>query len=378
MRIVFLDSGTEWRGGQYQVLHLGLELQKRGHELLLVCQKPSPLHSRARQKGLPVEAVRMRGDLDFRAWVRAAGILRMFKPDLVHAHTGRGHAVGLGATFFHDVEAFVVTRRVGTPLKITIVNRIKYSRLVSSFVAISGHVAETLRVAGVPSSRIRVIPSAVALEDFEADEERAGGAGAESAGQIGTPAVAGVRPGLGIPEEAPIVLNVGSLSREKSQQDVLRVASIVAKAVPGVRFQIAGVGPLRSRLEKISRDLGVNSLVQFLGFRDDVPSLMKDASVFLFPSESEGLGSAALQAMAAGLPVVAADSGGVRDIVKHGETGFIFARRDVASMADAVVRLLKDRDLSAKIGAKARLAAGGYSFQRCCALHEELYRELLG
>jgi glycosyltransferase involved in cell wall biosynthesis len=358
MRIVFLDSGTEWRGGQYQVLHLALELQKRGHELLLVCQKPSPLHSRARQKGLTVEAVRMRGDLDFRAWVRTAGILRMFKPDLVHAHTGRGHAVGLGATFFQDVEAFVVTRRVATPLKITFINRIKYSRLVSAFVAISEHVAEMLRAAGVPSSRVRVIPSAVALEEFEAGEGQGGGSG--------------------VPEGAPIVVNVGSLSKEKAQQDVLRVASIVAKAVPGVRFQIAGAGPLRSRLEKISRDLGLNSVVEFLGFRDDVPSLMKAASVFLFPSESEGLGSAALQAMAAGLPVVATDSGGVRDIVKHGETGFIFARRDVASMADAVVRLLKDHDLSAGMGAKARLAAAEYSFQHCCSLHEELYAELVG
>jgi glycosyltransferase involved in cell wall biosynthesis len=377
MRIVFLDSGKEWRGGQYQVLNLGLELRKRGHELLLVCEKQSPLHSRAKARGLPVEAVRMRGDLDFRAWVRVAGMLRMFKPELVHAHTGRAHAVGLGATFFQDVDAFVVTRRVGTSLKINLLNRIKYSRLVSSFVAISEHVADTLRLAGVSPARIRVIPSAVALEEFEG--------GGEEGTDIARPAAAGgaasgekgIRAGLGLADGTPLVLNVGSLSKEKSQQDVLRVAGVVAKTAPNARFLIAGAGPLRHRLERISKDLEVDSVVRFLGFRDDVTALMRAASVFLFPSESEGLGSVVLQAMAAGLPVVATDSGGTREIVKHGETGFLFARRDVASMADAVSKLLREPDLARQMGANARRMAAEFSFQRCCARHEELYKELL-
>jgi glycosyltransferase involved in cell wall biosynthesis len=365
VRIVFLDSGKEWRGGQYQVLNLGLELQGRGHELLLICQKLSPLHARAKERGLAVEAVRMRGDLDFRAWVRVAGILRMFKPDLLHAHTGRAHAVGLGATLFQDVEAFVVTRRVATPLRINIVNRIKYSRLVSSFVAISEHVAETLRFAGVSPGRVRVIPSAVRLDEFEVEEQD---------GAVG----ARLRANAGVLEDAPVVLNVGSLSKEKSQQDVLRVASIVGKEIPAARFMIAGTGPLRHRLERVAKDVEVGSFVRFLGFRDDVPALMKTASVFLFPSESEGLGSAALQAMAAGLPVVAADSGGIREIVKHGETGFLFARHDVASMADAVVKLLREEDLARQMGENARRLAADFSFQRCCAEHEELYKELVG
>jgi glycosyltransferase involved in cell wall biosynthesis len=81
--------------------------------------------------------------------------------------------------------------------------------------------------------------------------------------------------------------------------------------------------------------------------------------------------------MAAGLPVVATDSGGTREIVKHGETGFLFARRDVASMADAVSKLLREPDLARQMGANARRMAAEFSFQRCCARHEELYKELL-
>jgi glycosyltransferase involved in cell wall biosynthesis len=158
--------------------------------------------------------------------------------------------VGLGATFFQDVAAFVVTRRVGTPLKINFVNRIKYSRLVSSYVAISEHVAETLKLAGVSPARIRVIPSAVTLEEFEVGEQ--GSVEAAEPGAVSGAIAAGakIRTGLGLAEGTPLVLNVGSLSKEKSQQDVLRVAGVVARTMPDALPE-AGAGPLRW-LERIS------------------------------------------------------------------------------------------------------------------------------
>ncbi len=361
MRIVFVDSGREWRGGQYQVFNLAKQLGKRRHDLLLVCEKKSPLHARAKEAGVAVEAVRMRGDLDLKAGVRLAGILRVFQPELVHAHTGRAHAVALGATFFQDVGAFVVTRRVGTPLRIRIFNRPKYSRLVSAFVAISDHVEERLKAAGIPSGRIRVIPSAVDVQEFEENVD-----------------TATLRQNIGLPETAPVVLNVGALSKEKAQQDIVRIARIVKDRVPEARFLVAGTGPLRHRLEAMAREYGVQSTVHFLGFRDDVPGLIRLASVFVFPSESEGLGSAVLQAMAGGLPVIASDSGGTAELVKHNETGFMFARHDVASMADATARVLLEPELAKRLGESARVLAQGYSFERAAALHEDLYRELVG
>jgi glycosyltransferase involved in cell wall biosynthesis len=361
MRIVFIDSGNEWRGGQYQVFGLAQELRAKRHEMLLVCQKRSPLHERAKQAGLPVEAVRMRGDLDFKAWLRVAGILRVFQPELVHAHTGRAHAVALGATFFQEVGAFVVTRRVGTPLRIRFVNRLKYSRLVSAFVAISEHVAGTLTSAGISPGRVHVIPSAVNLEEFEEEPPRPD-----------------LRQELDLKEGTPVVLNVGFLSKEKSQKDVVRVARIVKDRVPDVKFIVVGSGPLRHKLEGLAKEYDVDSIVRFLGFRDDVPALMRLSSMFLFPSESEGLGSVVLQAMASGLPVIASESGGTSEIVRHGETGFVFAKHDVASMADAVARLVSEPGLRTEMGKRGRSLAEGYSFERCCTMHEELYRELVG
>ncbi len=361
MRILFVDSGFDWRGGQYQVLNLAVELCERGHEMLLVCQRGSALESRSREKGLSIETVRMRGDADVAAWSRLGGILRAFRPNVIHAHTGRAHAVALGATFFHDVDALVVTRRVSSSIRRAVLSKLKYSRLVTVFVAISSCVARTLLEAGVPSGRIRVIPSCVRLEDFE---------GVHASDRLFSE--------LELSGDEPIVLNVGSLSKEKSQEDILSVAQNVLREIPDARFFIAGEGRLRQRLEKRARELGVESAVHLLGFRTDIPELMKISRLFIFPSKSEGLGTSVLQALAAGLPVVASDAGGISEVVEDGRTGFLVGVHDVTSMSAAVMKLLRDRQLASDFGERGRVAARSYSFEKAGASHEELYRELAG
>jgi glycosyltransferase involved in cell wall biosynthesis len=361
MRILFVDSGRSWRGGQYQVLNLGTELHKRGHEILLVSQSGSPLQLKWRERGLPGEAVHIRGDVDIKAWVRLAGVLRAFEPAVVHAHTGHAHSVALAASFFHDVNALVVTRRVARPIRKTFFNRMKYSRFVTRFVAISAFVAKTLKDIGVSPERISVIPSSVRVEEFETRE--------------GAPET---RLELGLSDGDFVILNVGSLSREKRQENVLEVAAIVSEKIRRAKFIVAGEGRLRARLEKRARELGVEHVVSFLGFREDIPQLMRVADTFLFPSESEGLGTSVLEAMAAGLPVVASRTGGISEIVEDGVTGFLSEPQDVHSMAEALMRLATEPELGGGMGAQAHSVAQGYSFDRCCESHETLYHDLVG
>jgi glycosyltransferase involved in cell wall biosynthesis len=361
MRILFVDSGRSWRGGQYQVLNLGIELSNRGHEILLVCQRKSPLQLKWRERGLSGEAIRIRGDVDLKAWFRLTGILRAFEPSIVHAHSGHAHAVALAARFFHDVNALVVTRRVARPIERSFFNRMKYSRFVTQFVAISSFVAGTLAEAGVSPARISVIPSSVRTEESETE---------------GSPLEKRLE--LGLSEKDFVVLNVGSLSKQKRQESILEVASIVSGKIPRVKFIVAGEGRLRARLEKRAMELRVEHVVRFLGFRGDVPQLMRLADVFIFPSESEGLGTSVLEAMAAGIPVVACRTGGVSEIVGDGVTGFLVEPEDVSSMAESVVRLAREPELASDMGARAMVVAQNYSFARSCESHEKLYKELVG
>lgn len=361
MRVLFVDSGRSWRGGQYQVLNLGIELSKRGHEILLVCQRKSPLQLKWREHGLPGEAIRIRGDVDLKAWFRLTGIVRAFEPSIVHAHTGHAHAIALAASFLHDVNALVVTRRVARPIKRSFFNRMKYSRFVTQFVAISSFVAGTLAEAGVSATRITVIPSSVRIEKSETEGSHVG-----------------KRSEFGLSEEDFVVLNVGSLSRQKRQERILEVAAIVSSKTPKVRFVVAGEGRLRARLERRATELGVEHVVRFLGFREDVPQLMHLADAFIFPSEPEGLGTSVLEAMAAGLPVVACRSGGVSEIVEDGVTGFLVEPEDVSLMAKSVVRLAREPELASQLGARAMVVAQNYSFERSCESHERLYKDLVG
>ncbi|MFH0779200.1 MAG: glycosyltransferase family 4 protein [Candidatus Eisenbacteria bacterium] len=361
MRILFLDSGNSWRGGQYQVLNLAMELLRRGQEVLLACQKRSPLHSRAKEKGLPVEAIRIRGDADVRAWFRAGSILRAFEPTILHAHAGHAHAVAVAATLFHDVKALVVTRRVAFPVRRDFASRVKYLRFVSAYVAISSRVAETLREAGVRPEKIRVIPSSVHIDEFASDESPED-----------------VRGELALNEDDFVVLNVGSLTKEKGQEDILDVAKVVTSEIPRARFIVAGEGRLLPRLQRRARELGVSSVTRFLGFRQDIPRLMRASNVFLFPSRSEGLGTVVLEAMAAGLPVVAARAGGTEETVREGLTGFLVNPGDVSAMAASLRTLHLRPELSREMSAAARLAVRDFSFSQSCEKHLELYSELAG
>jgi glycosyltransferase involved in cell wall biosynthesis len=342
-------------------LNLGTELHKRGHEILLVCQRNSPLQLRWRERGLPGEAIGIRGDFDMKAWFRLAGIFRAFEPDVVHAHSGHAHAVALAASLFQDVNALVVTRRVARPVRRTFLNRMKYSRFVTRFVAISSFVAKTLEDIGVSRERITLIASSVRVEEFEIQE----------------PAL-DLRTELGLSREDFVILNVGSLSREKGHENLLDVATIVSKETRRAKFIVAGEGRLRARLERRAKELGIEQVVRFLGFREDVPRLMRISNTFLFPSESEGLGTSVLEAMAARLPVVASRTGGISEIVQEGVTGFLAESQDVHSMAEAVMRLATEPELATEMGARALKAAEGYSFEHSSEAHEKLYHDLVG
>jgi glycosyltransferase involved in cell wall biosynthesis len=122
----------------------------------------------------------------------------------------------------------------------------------------------------------------------------------------------------------------------------------------------------------------VDPFVRFLGFREDVPLLMRASDVFLFPSTSEGLGTSVLEAMAAGLPVVACDTGGTREIVQDGVTGFLVEPHDVRSMARAVADLLGEPELASSFGRRGRAVVQDFTFERTGASHEGLYAELAG
>jgi glycosyltransferase involved in cell wall biosynthesis len=159
----------------------------------------------------------------------------------------------------------------------------------------------------------------------------------------------------GLSERGNTLVTVSRLVEKNNIAVLLRAFAEVRRGVSDASLTVVGDGPLRGELEALSADLGVAHAVRWVGTapHDELAPHLHCASVFVRPSLTEGLGSAFLEAMAAGCAVVASPVGGIPDIVRHGETGLLCDPRDPAAIARSVVMLLSDDALRARITAKA-------------------------
>jgi N-acetyl-alpha-D-glucosaminyl L-malate synthase BshA len=180
------------------------------------------------------------------------------------------------------------------------------------------------------------------------------------------------------PAERPAVLvHVSNFRPLKRVDDVVRVFAEVQRARPAVLL-LVGDGPERSRVEALARQLGLGKLVVFLGKMVSFVELLQASDVFLLPSESESFGLAALEAQSCGVPVVASDVGGLPEVIPDGETGFLAPVGDVATMAERVLRILKDPALHARLSAAARARVlEKYRLEPSLDRYEAHYRRVL-
>lgn len=150
------------------------------------------------------------------------------------------------------------------------------------------------------------------------------------------------------------VAGVGSLLPVKRWERLLRVVySLKARAGEDIRFQIAGDGPLRPALEKLTEDLGISEVVEFCGAVHDIPTFLSRAKFLVHVSESEGCPNAVMEAMACGLPVVAMEAGEIPYLVENGKTGFVVPQGDETSFVERISQLLSDNELCFRMGLAA-------------------------
>jgi glycosyltransferase involved in cell wall biosynthesis len=275
MHILHIDSGTEMRGGQWQVVRLIEGLRARNHRNVLVARQDAPLFAEARRREIEVHP------LNFQPLLRCTRV-----SDITHAHDARSHTT---AALLAPLR-LVVSRRVAFPVRQNPLSRWKYGR-ATHYIAVSGFVRQILLDAGVAPSRITVVYD-------------------------------------GVPMQPPAVGTEILLPESHDPRKGM------ALALAGVR--LAG---LAARLS--------NNLEQDLAL----------AALFLYITHSEGLGSAVLLAMAAGVPVIASKVGGLVEIVDHERTGLL-TENSPEAIASAIRRLTEDRPFAQSLATQARSVVG--------------------
>ena len=359
LSIAHVDTESGFSGGQIQVLLLMKGLQERGHRCVLFGPQGSELSQRATSAGIETRSALLRNDLDMRGVARLAREFARLAPDAGHLHTGR--ATWLGSLAARRVGCRALpTRRMDRRVKPGLRTRWIYTRGTQRAAAISQAVADCLRAGGVASERIELIPSSIDPEAVVPQRPREH-----------------VRAEQGADGASVVLLSLASMHSRKGLDVLLQAAA--GLQTPGTEWLlwIAGSGPEEAALARQIEELGLGKRVSLLGQRPDSADLLSACDVFVLPSRREGLGGAALEAMAAGRPVVASAVGGLAEAVVSGTTGLLVPAEDPDALSQALGSLIQDPEKRRALGraGPARIA-DRYLPEQMVRSYEALYREL--
>lgn len=345
MRLVHLTSSTFFGGPERQMLGLAQAMPR--HVTTTFASFPEDGRSAAfldevRARGFAAAALRQ----DFPR-VRAAlreltTFLRDARCDVLLCHGYKAHLLGRVAARRVGVSAVAVSRGwTGETRRVKLYEWLdrRHLRLMDHVVCVSeGQAAKVRRWCRVPAPRLSVIHNSARLAAFAARD----------------PASRGRLLSFFVPGVDRVVLAAGRLSPEKGFGVLVEAAATICTADPAAGVVIFGEGALRPELERRVAELGLSDRVVLPGFRTDLDSLIGAAEVVVLPSFTEGLPNVALEASAAGVPVVATAVGGTPEVVADGATGFLVPGGEPAALAAKVGELLRDTALRTRMGAAGR------------------------
>jgi|SRR5215831_905748 len=357
MRILQICSAREIGGGERHLADLTNALANRGHEVFMALSPASPLRSELHS--LPAQNVielPMRNALNVATAMKLSRFVRSQSIDIVHAHVARDYLLAT-LTTDRSESRLVLTRHVLFPLRR--LHRLTLRR-TSRVIAVSRAVAESL-----VSQRVFEAGKIVTIHNG-IDVARFATASAEQVNH---------RPRVGM---------VGHIAPIKGQEDFVRAAAIASQYRDDVEFVIAGEDKTDSRenrraLEKLISELMMEERVRLLGWTDDIAPFLSTLDVYVSPARSEPFGLSIVEAMAAGVPVVATASEGAREIIDDNETGRLVPIGENELIAATILDLLEDQSERERLAQNARVAAGErFSLERMVTETERVYSEVLG
>lgn len=384
IRILRVIARLNVGGPALHVSYLSSELDAIGYRTVLVAGEVSPgegtMEQIALARGVDLRSV---GGLkreidplkDIVAVARLVRLMRAFRPQILHTHTAKAGALGRTAALLagrgrpqvvvHTYHGHVLSGYFGDRANamFRLLERL-LAKVSDALIAVSPEVRDDLVRYGVaPASRIVVVRLGLDLE-----ARTAAPAGAREC----------ERERLGVAEGAFLIGWVGRMTEIKRVEDLLAAFALVCVAGLDAHLALVGDGPLQEPLRELARELGVEQRCHFLGYTDEVGPLYRAFDVAVLSSANEGTPVTLIEALAAGVPAVATDVGGVGDVVEDGETGLLVAPGAPAELAAALLGLGRDPELRQRFAAAAAASVNErYALRRLVADLDELYRRLL-
>jgi glycosyltransferase involved in cell wall biosynthesis len=368
-----ITESNPFGGAQRNTLLTVQGLARDGYPVELVCGPGGALIPRAEESGVPVHVLpdltrKTEPRRDLKTAIALYRLFRARRYRIVHTHSTKAGLLGRLAASAARVPVVVHTFH-GFPFVLDDSARtrvfVSLERCVGRLTDASVCVADALRTE-VSRWRIRGGQRLVTIYS-----------GIDFASQSQRRSAVEVKRELGVGSAWPIVGSVGHLREAKAQHDLVEAVGRLRADFPDIRLVIAGEGEQRGFLERRIRDLELCDRVYLLGERDDVPDLLGAFDVYAMSSHWEGVGRALSEAMYWGLPVVVTGVYGVKEIVRHEETGLVVPPRDPQALAAAIGRVLGDPALARRLGSQAKQRVKEQmDGERMIEALESLYAEL--
>lgn len=361
--ILYVITDLHVGGVPLHLLHLVDAMRARRFAATVVTLAPDgPVADMMRQAGVTVLSCNGRSGWDVRILGRLGSIIQTVKPDLLHS-----------LLFHANVAARYAAGRTGFPAERIVceIQTVEVERRWHLLVDRWTHRGCRLTIGNSPSvvnhlhQRARIPCARLCLVK----------------GGIDTSRVAQAEPidraALGVNDDEALILWVGRLDPVKGLEFLVKAFGRIASKHPA-QLLLVGEGPMRRQLEKHVEDQRLTGRVRLPGVRRDVPSLLKTADLFVFPSRTEGLPNALLEAMAAGCPIVTTDVPGCRDLIVHETTGLVVPFGDTEKLATAMDRMLTHGETAKQFGhAAAEIVKRDWNIDHTWQAYADLYTQTL-
>jgi glycosyltransferase involved in cell wall biosynthesis len=342
IRVLHIDSGVAWGGGQSQVATLINETHDPQFEHFLAAPQDSKLWQKVRS--------RIKGSLKLSRFATAnpysmyqvATLCQNHQINIIHTHCGKSHtfAYWLKRLFLPQI-TLIVHRRIPAKIRSNVLSQMKFhSDTVNHFICVSDFIRGVLTASGIPPEKVSTIRStkkpfpAGLTEKQHSREHLLRSFGLKEGGEY-------------------LILSASRLVPDKGLFILIEAFRKLVREIPQARLLIAGEGELEHELKTTAKHLIERGEVTFLGFRKDIPELLLGSDVFAIPSLSEGLGSTIVEAFMAKTAVVGSEVEGIPELIKHEFTGLLVPPSDAERLYLALKKLFEDKSLRENLAASA-------------------------
>ncbi len=329
LHLLHLSSAKSWRGGEQQIAYLASEIQRQKISQIIFCVAEAPLHQWCIQNGIPHLTYTKRASIDPFLSSRIRQICKKEKITHIHAHDSHAHTFAFVAAFFlGNKTPIILSRRVDFPIRDSFFSRLKYNHTsIRKIVCVSHFIRRVIQPVIENQQKLTVIHSGIDVARFQVSRSHE------------------LRETYQLASNTKIIINVAALSEHKDHATFVRTAERLLRYRKDIAFFIVGgdSGTEAATVALIA-EKGLTEKVILTGYRDNIPSLLAQADVFLFTSREEGLGTSILDAFAAHLPVVATNAGGIPEMVVLDQTGYLARIGNDKELAVGVEKMLDDED----------------------------------